>query len=323
MTNTFRKTPHILLLLAIASLWQSTSGYVDVYSHRFIFKKVDPTLNPAHISLYSASVLGLFAVVLWWRASKTERNTAAGSRLALAGAVGEVGSGVVNEIYHRLYSGTSTLELAHLSIHALFVLSMFIVAVGGFIGAVSINRLLARLPARRPIAKMILFSSIWLLAVGSISYLSGEFLTSDQTLIYLAAGSFLISLLSLTAFLAIESTGLTVAAAGVFFLVNAVVLYSLGGLQFFLPLPLMAATVTELVWRFMRRAKVVRAAILTGVLAGLLSSLAMYPFTLDILNFSNGAYPGFLAMGLAGAAGALVALPMKRRVHRAGFRGHL
>lgn len=311
-----------MILLGMASLWQSVSGYIDVYSHRFIFPKVDPTLNPAHISLYSASVLGLLAVVIWWRTSKKEGKRAAGLSLASAGALGEVGSGVLNEIYHRMYSGTSTLELMHLSIHGLFVLSMFIVALGGFVGAVSINRLVGRTREGGPLPSMIFFSSIWLLVVGSISYLGSEFLMGDQAMIYLAAGSFAVSLLSLMAFLTFGSAGLTVAAAGVFFSVNAVVLYSLGGLQFFLPLPLLAATVTELSWRFLRRWEEVRHAILTGVLAGLLSSLAMYPFTLDMISFSNTAYPSLIVMALAGGTGGLAAFTFSKKMYKAWSHSH-
>ena len=190
MNGTFGKTSRILILLGMASLWQSVSGYIDVYSHRFIFPKVDPTLNPAHLSLYSASVLGLIAVIIWWRTSKREGKGAAGLSLALAGALGEVGSGVLNEIYHRVYSGTSTLELVHLSIHGLFVVSMFIVALGGIVGAVSINHSIGQTREGRPLPSMIFFSSIWLLVVGSISYLGSEFLTGDQPMIYLGAGSF-------------------------------------------------------------------------------------------------------------------------------------
>ena len=92
MNRTFGKTEHTLILLGVASLWQSVSGYVDVYSHRFIFTKVDPTLNPAHLSLYSASVLGLLAVIIWRRTSRREgkRATGLGLSLATAGALCEV-----------------------------------------------------------------------------------------------------------------------------------------------------------------------------------------------------------------------------------------
>lgn len=323
MSGAFGKTSRILILLGIASLWQSVSGYVDVYSHRFIFKKVDPTLNPAHISLYSASALGLLAVVIWWRASKGEGKRVAGLSLASAGALIEVGSGILNEIYHRVYSGTSTVEVAHLSIHGLFVLSMFIVAVGGIVGAVSVNHPVGPTREGMLLPSMIFFSSIWLLVVGSISYLAGEFLTSDQTMIYLAAGSFAITILSLIALLTFGSAGLTVAAATLFFSVNAIVLYSLGGLQFFLPLPLLAATVTELAWRFFRRSKEVRAAILTGALVGLLSGLAMYPFTLDMFSFSNTTYSSLVAMALAGTAGGLLALTLGKKMRKESFRNHL
>ena len=128
-----RSVNGVILLLSLSSYWQVASGYVDVFSHRFIFKAVDPALNPAHLSLYAASLVGLYMVYLGLRRgddSGGERIVRPGMLVALVGSVGEIVSGAFNELYHRIFANTPITAPAHLTIHGLFVVSMFIITVG-------------------------------------------------------------------------------------------------------------------------------------------------------------------------------------------------
>ena len=301
-----------MFLLGLASLWQAVSGYVDVYSHRFIFTRVDPTLNPAHISLYAASLLGLCVVLVGWRMASNgvdSQRIKPGILLAAVGGFGELLSGLLNEIYHRLYSGTSTLAITHLSIHGLFVASMFIVALGGMLSAILNYGAGDASNRRRALPSVALcLSSVWLLVVGSVAYLGGQFGQSDP-LLYLILGSLAASVISVSIFLAVASFGLIVFASFIFFLVNAIVLYSFAGLEFFLPFPILAGSLAELSSRRLEKFGRVRHSLLSGALTGLLSYWLLYQFSFDMMPLTRlFTSAGIFVVVFAGAVGGLLAL---------------
>jgi hypothetical protein len=236
----------VILLLSLSSYWQVASGYVDVFSHRFVFKTVDPTLNPAHISLYAASLLGFCMVYIALRGrddSEGKRTARPGMMVAFAGATCEIGSGALNELYHRIFVNTPITAPAHLAIHGLFVVSMFVVATGGLVSVALLHNFKASGVNQRYVATSfgILTCSVWMLLIGSASYLAAFFAGDVGGFYLLVAGSFLASSVSVSTLLLAKRFGFVTLAAFSFFVFNAGLLYGFERNIYLLPAPVLSA----------------------------------------------------------------------------------
>ncbi len=292
--------PKILILLSLSSLWQAVSGYADVFSHRFVFTTFDPPLNPAHISLYSASLAGLVAIWLGLRARRREANGSAASpglRIAFVGGGVELLAGLVNEIYHQVVVYFFSSNALHFAIHGLFVISMLVVALGGLVATTS---LLATSPSgslRR--SSSIFVSSIWLLTLGSVSYVSGA-AGSAAGYAYLLSGALVAAAIVTSALPVIDRFGTIVLASVVFLVVNGGLIYFFTQGFAFLPYAVIAALAVELVWRGARVIGL-NGLLLTGASLGLLSYWLLYPYSFAF--FGSGALPTSDAVApLLGAA---------------------
>ncbi len=278
----------ILLLLSASSVWQAISGYADVFSHRFVFKTFDPILNPAHISLYSASLVGLAAIWLGVRAKRKEANgfiANVGLRIALLGGIVEILSGILNEIYHQVVVNLFNSGILHLTIHGLFVVSMLVVALGGLVAS---SALLA-VERRSALAwsSVIFVSSIWLLTIGSVSYVSA-FAGDAAGYVYLLSGALLAAAIAASALQAVNRLGPIVLSSTLYLVVNGVLIDLFTRNPLFLPFPLVAALGVELVWKISRNLGS-NGLLLTGAATGLLSYWLLYPYSFTF--FASGSVP--------------------------------
>jgi len=319
-----------LLLLSISSYWQVSSGYVDVFSHRFIFKTVDPTLNPAHVSLYSASLLGFFMVYFALKKggdSEGKRIIRPGILLAFLGAAGEVISGGVNELYHRVFVNTPTTAPAHLAIHGLFVISMFIVAVGAIVSVVVV--LASPIGSTYPHLSAslgILVSSAWMLIIGSVSYLAAISVGDVSGTYFLVAGSFFASGLSVATLLIANRFGFVTVAAVSFFLFNAGLLYGFERSLYLLPVPVLSAVIGEVIATRLRRFSRLVFSLTNGAVFGLLSYWLLYPYSYSFFDFENVptalfgiTAPSILVLGLAGGVVAFLIVKSAANILAARF----
>jgi hypothetical protein len=301
----------VLLLLALSSLSQVVSGYVDVFSHRFIFTKVDPLFNPAHVSLYSASLLGFCAIYIGMKmkSNKEDHVIRPGITLAMGGAIGEIVSGVSNEVYHSIASDSLITEPLHLAIHGLFVTSMFVISAGGL---VAVTLLRASKPygvdQRCSVASLgILVSSIWLILLGSASYLTGLFTLELGRLYYMVLGSFFVSSMVVSISLISKSAGHVTVAAFSFYALNGTLIYWFTGDAYLLPLPVLAAAIGESLIKGINKMNVIFHAVISGAVFGALSYWLLYPY-------SYSTYFGFeiLYVVLAGVTGGLIGLALHK-----------
>jgi hypothetical protein len=288
VTESLSSLARLLVLLSFSSLWQAVSGYADVFSHRFIFKTFDPLLNPAHISLYSASLLGLVAILFATRVSRDEPAgpvTSLGLRIALLGVGVEVLSGVVNEVYHQVIVNFFNSNLLHFAIHGLFVVSIFVVAVGGLVASASL--LAVRRTKSSAGSSLIFVSSIWLVSVGSVSYVSA--LAGDAAgHAYLLFGAAVAAAITASAAPVLHRFGVITLASTLFLLVNGALIYFFTTDFALVPFPLVAAAAIEFVWRRSRNYSF-GGALLTGALTGLLSYWLLYPYS--FVFFDSGPLP--------------------------------
>ena len=298
----------ILVALSISSLWQAVSGYADVFSHRFVFTTFDPPLNPAHLSLYSASLLGLIAIWLGLRARVGEANGSAASpglRIAFVGGGVELFAGLVNEVYHQVVVHFFNSSALHFAIHGLFVVSMLVVALGGLVAATS---LVAQSPSGSLLRSSSIFiSSIWLLTIGSVSYIAA-FAGEAAGYAYLLTGALVAAVIVASALPVIDRFGAIVLASVLFLIVNGGLIYFFTQNFAFLPYPVIAALAVELVWRGARGFGL-NGLLLTGATLGFLSYWLLYPYSFAF--FGSGALPtsdavapllGAAVTGMLGAA---------------------
>ncbi len=304
----------ILLLLSASSVWQAISGYADVFSHRFVFKTFDPILNPAHISLYSASLVGLAAIWLGVRAKRLEANgfiANVGLRIALLGGIVEILSGILNEIYHQVVVKLFSSGVLHLAIHGLFVVSMFVVALGGFVASSSLLAL--NRPGSLVWSSAIFVSSIWLLTIGSVSYVTA-FAGDAAGYAYLISGTLIAAAIATSALTALRRFGAIVLASAFFLVVNGTLIYVITQNLLFLPFSVVAAFAVELVWR---RTKSLgfNGALVTGAAIGVSSYWLLYPYSFTF--FDSGALPSpgalspILVSVLTGVLGAAFGTGLK------------
>lgn len=317
-----RSVNGVILLLSLSSYWQVASGYVDVFSHRFVFKTVDPALNPAHLSLYAASLLGFVMVyiALWGGDDSEGRRTVRPAMLVVfTGAIGEIGSGVLNELYHRIFANTPITTPAHLAIHSLFVVCMFLVAAGGLASVALLHGSNASRVGQRYMARSfgILICSVWMLLIGSASYLAALFAGDLGGFYFLVAGSFLASSVSVSALLLTRRFGFVTLAAFSFFIFNAVLLYGFERNAYLLPAPVLSAALGEILARRVRMLGKPTFSAVSGTVFGALSYWLLYPYSYSFYGFVNipTTYFGFdaAAIVLSGAAGGVVAFLIIRR----------
>ena len=310
----------VIVLLSLSSYWQVASGYVDVFSHSFIFKAVDPALNPAHLSLYAASLVGFCMVYLGLRGGDDcggKRIVRPGMLVALVGSGGEIVSGAVNELYHRIFANTPITVPAHLAIHGLFVVSMFLVTVGAIVSVALLQSSITD-GARQRYASTsfgILISSAWMLLIGSASYLAAISGADRGGLYFLIAGSFLASALSVSALLLADRFGFVTLAVLSFFLFNAGLLYGFERNLYLLPVPVLSAATGEALARRLRILGKPLFSAVSGAVFGILSYWLLYPYSYSFFGFENfpTAYfginaPAILTSGVAGGALAFLIL---------------
>ena len=280
-------------------MWQAVSGYADVFSHRFVFTKFDPLLNPAHISLYLASLVGLIAIWLGLRARGEEAGAAAspGLRIAFVGGAAELLAGFVNEIYHQVIVNVFNSNALHFAIHGLFVVSMFLVAVGGLVATASLFS--ANRGGSLVKSSFIFVSSIWLLAIGSVSYLTA-FAGDAAGYAYLLSGALVGAAIAASALPAIQRFGTIVFASTLFLIVNGALIYFFTRDVVLLPFSVTAAVAVELVWRSARTLDL-NGLLVTGASLGILSYWLLYPYS--FAYFDSGALPSsYVVAPLLGAA---------------------
>jgi hypothetical protein len=155
---------------------------------------------------------------------------------------------------------------------------------------------------------------------GSISYLAGEFVPVEQGLLYLALGSFVVSTVAVTGFLAAKTVGLLVVAVTLFYLSNGAVLLAFAGEVFLLPFPILGAIVGEVVALAarLRGFAPLSRSILVGGFIGALSYWMLYPFS--FLYYDSAILPSLSSnpeVGLvipAGITGGLLAANVNRHV---------
>lgn len=288
----------VLLALAITSIWQVVSGYVDVFTHRFIFKDFDPPINPSHISLYLASLTGLILVVKMAGMIKAINDGAVklGIRIALFGASFEVLSGVLNEVYHQVISRLSSNEVLHLAIHGLFVTSMSLVALGGLIICTSKS-----LIGSSRIIPPLFFSSIWLIAGGSVSYLAFLF-SYHPVVILLIVYSFVASLILIPTFDLLIALRPVIFASSFFLVLNSSLIYYFTGDLFILPLPLLAALIIEFVYGYLQILKIEAKNNFMSAVISMSSYFLAYPFSISLIE-SEGPIITLIVLALGVIAG--------------------
>jgi len=310
----------IFIVLSVSSLWQAVSGYADIFSHRFVFTTFDPPLNPAHLSLYSASLVGLIAIWLGLRARRGEANGSAASpglRIAFVGGGVELLAGFINEVYHQAVVYLFNNSALHFAIHGLFVISMLVVALGGLVATTS---LLSQSPSGSlQWSSSILVSSIWLLTIGSVSYIAAS-AGEAAGYAYLLSGALVAAVIVTSALPVIDRFGAIVLASTLFLIVNGGLIYFFAKGFAFLPYSVIAALAVELVWRGARGFGL-NGPLLTGAFLGFISYWLLYPYSFAF--FGSGALPtsdavapllGAAVTGILGAALGTVA-----RNYFAGF----
>lgn len=311
-----RSVNGVILILSLSSYCQIASGYVDVFSHRFVFKTVDPALNSAHLSLYAASLLGFVMVyiALWGGGDAEGRRTVRPAMLVVfTGAIGEIGSGMLNELYHRIFANTPITTPAHLAIHSLFVVCMFLVAAGGLASVALLHGSKASGVNQGYVATSfgILLCSVWMLLIGSASYLAAFFAGELGGFYLLVAGSFLASSVSVSALLLTRRFGFVTFAVFTFFIFNAVNLYGFERNVYLLPAPVLSAALGETLARRLRVLSKPTFSAVSGAVFGALSYWLLYPYSYSFYGFVNipTTYFGFdgLAIVGSGVAGGAVA----------------
>src|SRR5256712_9007162 len=236
------------MVLSVSSLWQAVSGYADVFSHRFVFTTFDPPLNPAHLSLYSASLVGLIAIWLGLRAKRGEGSGSAASpglRIAFMGGGAELLAGLINEVYHQVVVYLFNSSALHFAIHGLFVISMLVVALGGLVATTSL--LSQSLSDSLRWSSSIFVSSIWLLTIGSVSYIA-VFAGEAAGYAYLLSGALVAAAIVASALPVIERFGAILLASTLFLIVNGGLIYFFTKDFAFLPYAVIAALAVELGW---------------------------------------------------------------------------
>jgi hypothetical protein len=289
----------LTLVLGLSSLWQAVSGYTDVFSHRFIFRNFDPPLNPAHISLYTASLTGLFSIYYLRRETGTSLPaTGRAVNVALAGGVLEVSSGVANEFYHQAIEGFYPSAPLHFAIHASFVVSMLVVSLGCLLASVSVSA--SGLPAWKGFSFS--FSSLWLLLIGSVSYLIALAPQSVSGPLYLSVCSFLVSLISAPVLSSAPRPGSVTLAAAVWLAVNGALILYFTGIRLFVPYPVLAAAAVE--YSSLKLRKYVHVS--SGAAIGVASFWLFYPYSFELLG--GAAQTLILSAVLAALSGVLGSL---------------
>ncbi len=223
----------------------------------------------------------------------------------------ELFSGVLNEIYHQLIVNLFSSGILHLAIHGLFVLSMFVLALGGLVAS---STLLA-VERRSALAwsSLIFVSSIWLLTIGSISYVSA-FAGDSAGYIYLPSGALFAAAIAASALPAANRFGPIFLSSTLFLFVNGVLVYFFTRNFLLLPFPILAALAVELVWKG-SRSQGFNAAMLTGAAIGISSYWLLYPYSFTF--FDSGALPSPRALSpilvsvVTGALGAAFGTGLK------------
>jgi hypothetical protein len=285
-----------LLLLGVSSLWQVVSGYADVYSHAFVFKSGDPILNPAHVSLYLASLLGFVAVFLSLKTKRPVRSCGfrIGMLVASIGVVAEIAAGIVNELYHRVIADFYPSQTIHFSIHGSFVLAMMTVVVGGLLASTFYNVSGIHSKGRNlgGIYVGLFVSALWLLVLGSLAYVAGSRGVNAGPP-YLVVGSFLASLVSNFGWRANGKFGVLTVAVFVYYSTTALLDYFLAGVNVLLPVSVGVALAIEIVWMKAAKFDLLLRSVVTGAMTGLLSYWLLYPYP----YFFFGSYVPDLLLG--------------------------
>ncbi len=214
-------------------------------------------------------------------------------------------SGVLNEIYHQFVVNLFNSGILHLAIHGLFVVSMFVVALGGLVASSSL--LAGGRRGALAWSSLIFVSSIWLLTIGSVSYVSTS--AGDAAgYFYLLSGALVAAAIVASTLPAVNRLGPIVLSSTLFLVVNGVLIYLFTRNFLLLPFPTLAALAVELVWK-KSKTQGFNAALLTGAATGLFSYWLLYPYSFAFFN--SGALPsldvvaptlGAVAIGVVGAA---------------------
>jgi len=230
----------------------------------------------------------LAAILLATRVKRNEPGgylASLGLRIALIGGGVEVLSGVINEIYHQVIVNLFSSDLIHFAIHGLFVVSIFVVALGGSVASAPLlalgqSRFLAT-------SSLIFVSSIWLVTIGSASYVSAS-LGGAAGYAYLLSGALVAAGITASAIPALNRFGTIALASVLFLLVNGALIYFFTLKFALLPFPLVAAAAIELVWRKSSYLGF-NGALLTGASTGLVAYWLLYPYSFSF--FDSGPLP--------------------------------
>ena len=145
-----------LLIILIASLYgQVFSGYIDVYSHRFIFVDDDPILNPAHIGIFISTALAIYS-------SYNLKPYGFGFLVVFYGVVLQLFAGFFNEVFHLTIGDLDPVSPPH----ALLVVGMILSQLGLIISVYTIRNF------HSMIYRILALSLLWATGLGSGMYVS-------------------------------------------------------------------------------------------------------------------------------------------------------
>jgi len=233
----------------------------------------------------------LVAILLATRVARNEPGgsvASLGLRIALLGGGVEVLSGVINEVYHQVIVNFLSSNLLHFAIHGLFVFSIFLVALGGLIAAASL--LAVGRTGSFSASSFVFVSSIWLVTIGSISYVSAS-LGDAAGYAYLFSGAFIAATITASTIPVLNRFGAIALASTLFLLVNGLLIYIFTMDFALIPFPLFAAAAIELVWR--KSSNLGFKGHLRGASTGLLSYWLLYPYSFAF--FDSGPVPSAAA----------------------------
>ena len=273
---------------------QASSGWWDVFSHRIEFVDEDPFLNPAHIGLYSGTLILVASVLL---AARKEDKIPGLGLLKLIVAT-QLLAGLTNEIIHKIPSLETLLDFY---IHSAFTLAMLLAALIIFIDAALYSAVEEQADKWLPVFTSASGAALWMFSSGSTLYLLHENVNATVFIL-----GFTASVIINTSSASAKRLGAALLTALIYSTLVYLILTMYVGAEPYPPISPLTVLVIEFIVMLVARRGFLRLALLTGgALYGALAKALYYPL-LEQLNTSLISYSG-AAGGLAGGLVILLA----------------
>ncbi len=284
--------------LLVASLYfQAFSGFVDVYSHRFIFVDEDPViLNPAHIWLFMSTALAIYC-------SYILRRYGVGFLVVFYGVFLELLSGVLNEVFHATVGDIHPISPPH----AMLVVGMIVSQVGSAIATFTVVSM------GSSIARALALSLLWATSMGSAIYVANTLAETGLMQQSLAVVSIATGVV-VGGFISVAPLGTMVTSSMIFYIFNQIPLAAMAG-YIYTPLGVLVAFILEAVKKIRVSGSV--KPVVGGAVSGASIYLLHYPYLQSIAVEPDILFLSIAVASVLGAASGYIGLQITRYIDKA------